>query len=233
MLADGLGQYLVWKQWQKWLLVVGSHDGRQALGRRAATRPRPRFGAKIVQERVFEDTGGARRTDSGVADPASNPAVYARAAGLRRARRRGRERSFRRLSALPDLGPAAGGGFGGPDADELGRLERPMGRTQMQNRFVKLNSRRMTALDMQAWTAARMVGEATPRRNSGDPKTGSASSREKIFRACRLQGPAAHLAGLELAASAADPARRWTHVVSVSPQEGFLHPVLRTRYARH
>ena len=30
--------------------------------RRAATR----FGAKIVQERVFEDTGGARRTDSGV-----------------------------------------------------------------------------------------------------------------------------------------------------------------------
>ena len=26
-----------------------------------------RFGAKIVDERIFEDTGGARRTDSGVA----------------------------------------------------------------------------------------------------------------------------------------------------------------------
>src|SRR5262249_34583700 len=26
MLADGLAQYLVWKKWRKWLLVVGSHD---------------------------------------------------------------------------------------------------------------------------------------------------------------------------------------------------------------
>ncbi len=62
MLADGLAQYLVWKQWKRWMLVVGSHDedGRFAEAlRRSATR----FGAKIVQERVFEDTGGARRTD--------------------------------------------------------------------------------------------------------------------------------------------------------------------------
>lgn len=65
MLADALGQYLVWKQWKRWLLVTGSHDQDKLYAdalRRAATR----FGAKIVQERTFEDTGGARRTDSGV-----------------------------------------------------------------------------------------------------------------------------------------------------------------------
>ena len=65
MLADALAQYLVWKQWKRWLLVVGSHDNDKLYAdalRRAATR----FGAKIVQERTFEDTGGARRTDSGV-----------------------------------------------------------------------------------------------------------------------------------------------------------------------
>jgi ABC transporter substrate binding protein (PQQ-dependent alcohol dehydrogenase system) len=44
------------------------------------------------------------------------------------------------------------------------------GAIQMQNRFMKLNSRRMTALDMQAWTAARMIGEATSRTSSGDAK---------------------------------------------------------------
>ena len=44
------------------------------------------------------------------------------------------------------------------------------GAIQMQSRFAKLNSRRMTALDMQAWTAARLIGEATSRINSGDPK---------------------------------------------------------------
>jgi hypothetical protein len=37
--------------------------------------------------------------------------------------------------------------------DQLGRLSGPVGRDTDQNRFVKLNSRRMTALDMQAWTA--------------------------------------------------------------------------------
>ena len=65
MLADGLAQYLVWKQWKRWLLVLGSHAEDKLFAdalRRAATR----FGAKIVQERVFEDTGGARHTDSGV-----------------------------------------------------------------------------------------------------------------------------------------------------------------------
>src|SRR5882757_6960033 len=65
MLADALAQYLVWKQWKRWLLVVGSHEPDKLYAdvlRRAAAR----FGAKIVQERVFEDTGGARRTDSGV-----------------------------------------------------------------------------------------------------------------------------------------------------------------------
>ena len=66
MLADGLAQYLIRKQWKRWLLVVGSHDRDRLLAdalRRAATK----FGARIVQERVFEDTGGARRTDSGIA----------------------------------------------------------------------------------------------------------------------------------------------------------------------
>ena len=65
MLADGLAQYLIWKKWRRWLLVAGSHDKDKLFAdalRRAATR----FGAKIVQERTFQDTGGARRTDSGI-----------------------------------------------------------------------------------------------------------------------------------------------------------------------
>src|ERR1700682_1338683 len=65
MLADGLAQYLVWKQWKRWMMVVGSHDEDKRFAE-ALRRSARRFGAKIVQERVFEDTGGARRTDSGV-----------------------------------------------------------------------------------------------------------------------------------------------------------------------
>jgi ABC transporter substrate binding protein (PQQ-dependent alcohol dehydrogenase system) len=65
MLADGLAQYLVWKKWTRWLLVVGSHP-KDRLFANALRRAATRFGARIVQERVFEDTGGARRTDSGL-----------------------------------------------------------------------------------------------------------------------------------------------------------------------
>src|SRR6266576_2082135 len=65
MLADALAQYLVWKQWRRWLLVVGSHPADQLYGD-ALRRAAKRFGARIVQEKVFEDSGGARRTDSGV-----------------------------------------------------------------------------------------------------------------------------------------------------------------------
>ncbi|MFL5003000.1 MAG: ABC transporter substrate-binding protein, partial [Xanthobacteraceae bacterium] len=65
MLADALAQYLAWKQWRRWLLIVGSHPA-DKLYAEALTRAARRFGARIVAERVFEDTGGARRTDSGV-----------------------------------------------------------------------------------------------------------------------------------------------------------------------
>src|SRR5258708_17400237 len=65
MLADGLAHYLAWKQWQRWLLVLGSHP-EDKLFADALRRAAARFGARSVQERVFEDSGGARHTDSRV-----------------------------------------------------------------------------------------------------------------------------------------------------------------------
>ncbi|MFM9745500.1 hypothetical protein ACKI2C_48945, partial [Streptomyces brasiliscabiei] len=45
MLADALGQYLVWKQWKRWLLVAGSHD-QDKLYADALRRAAIRFGAR-------------------------------------------------------------------------------------------------------------------------------------------------------------------------------------------
>ena len=41
MLADGLAQYLVWKQWKRWLLVVGSHDVATSSMPMPCAAPRP------------------------------------------------------------------------------------------------------------------------------------------------------------------------------------------------
>src|SRR5258708_11897652 len=65
VLADGLAQYRVFKRCLRWLLVAGSHEP-DRLFADALRRAAGRFGAKIVEQRVFEDTGGARRTDSGL-----------------------------------------------------------------------------------------------------------------------------------------------------------------------
>jgi ABC transporter substrate binding protein (PQQ-dependent alcohol dehydrogenase system) len=65
MLADALAQYLIVRRWSRWLLVYGSHSG-DALLAEAYRRSAKRFGARIVEERVFKDTGGARQSDSGI-----------------------------------------------------------------------------------------------------------------------------------------------------------------------
>ena len=65
MLADAVAQYLVWKKWTRWLLVYGSYPSDKLLAD-AYRRSAKRFGAKIVQEKISEDTGGSRQSDSGV-----------------------------------------------------------------------------------------------------------------------------------------------------------------------
>ena len=59
------GQYLVWKKWSRWVLAYGSHP-EDALLADAYRRAAKRFGARIVKELEYKDTGGARQTDSGV-----------------------------------------------------------------------------------------------------------------------------------------------------------------------
>ena len=233
MLADALAQYLVWKQWKRWLLVVGSHEPDKLYAealRRAATR----FGAKIVQERTFEDTGGARRTDSGVTLIQRQMPVFTQQAPAHDVLVAADESEVF-ASYLPyrtwDPRPVAGSAGLVPTSWDAAHDQ--WGAIQMQNRFFKLNSRRMTALDMQAWTAVRMIGEATSRTGSGDPKAVFDFLKRPDFSRRGVQGPAADAAGLEPAASPAHPAGRRPHGGLGFAAGGFPASGLGTRYARH
>lgn len=225
MLADALGQYLVWKRWSRWLLVVGSHDEDKLYAdalRRAATR----FGAKIVQERTFEDKGGARRTDSGVTLIQRQMPVFTQQAP-----------SYDVLVAadesevfgayLPyrtwDPRPVAGSAGLVPRSWDAAQDQ--WGATQMQNRFMKLNSRRMSALDMQAWTAVRMIGEAASRTNSGDVKKVTDFIKGPNFEIAAFKGTRLTVRDWNLQLRQPILLVDGRMVVSVSPQEGFLHQV--------
>jgi ABC transporter substrate binding protein (PQQ-dependent alcohol dehydrogenase system) len=223
MLADALAQYLVWKQWKRWLLVVGSHDKDKLYAdalRRAATR----FGAKIVQERTFEDTGGARRTDSGVTLIQRQMPVFTQGAPAYDILVAADESEVFG-SYLPyrtwDPRPVAGSAGLVPTSWDASHDQ--WGAVQIQSRFVRLNSRHMTALDMQAWTAARIVGEATSRTNSGDPKTVLSFIKGKDFSIAAFKGQRLTLRDWNLQLRQPILLADGRMVVSVSPQEGFLH----------
>ena len=223
MLADALAQYLVWKQWKRWLLVAGSHD-RDRLYADALRRAAARFGAKIVQERTFEDTGGARRTDSGVTLIQRQMPVFTQAAPAYDVLVAADESEVF-ASYLPyrtwDPRPVAGSAGLVPASWDAAQDQ--WGAVQMQNRFVKLNSRHMTALDMQAWTAVRMIGEATSRTASGDPRTVFDFLKGPDFSVAAFKGQRLTLRDWNFQLRQPILLVDGRMVVSVSPQEGFLH----------
>jgi ABC transporter substrate binding protein (PQQ-dependent alcohol dehydrogenase system) len=225
MLADGLAQYLVWKQWKRWLLVTGSHDDDKLFAealRRAATR----FGAKIVQERVFEDTGGARRTDSGVTLIQRQMPVFTQGAPAYDILVAADESEvFAPYLPYRTWDPRPVAGSAGLVPKSWDAAHDQWGAVQMQNRFLKLNSRRMTALDMQAWTAARMIGEAASRVNSSDPKKLLDFLKGPNFSIAAFKGQRLTLRDWNLQLRQPILLVDGRMVVSVSPQEGFLHQV--------
>lgn len=225
MLADALGQYLVWKRWPRWLLVVGSHDADRLYAdalRRAATR----FGAKIVQERTFEDTGGARRTDSGVTLIQRQMPVFTQQAPAYDVLVAADESEvFAAYLPYRTWDPRPVAGSAGLVPRSWDAAQDQWGATQMQNRFMKLNSRRMTALDMQAWTAVRMIGEATSRTSSGDVKKVTDFIKGPDFSVAAFKGTKLTLRDWNLQLRQPILLVDGRMVVSVSPQEGFLHQV--------
>lgn len=225
MLADGLAQYLVWKQWPRWVLLFGSHEPDRLFAdalRRAATR----FGGEIVAEKEFADTGTARRTDTGVVQIQRQIPVF--------------------MQGLPDHDvvlvadesqvfgtyvpyrtwiPRPVAGTAGLVPSTWHPASEQWGGTQIQNRFAKAAGRRMLWKDMAAWTAVRAIGEAATQMASGDPAVTRVFLRSDQFAVAAFRGQRLTF-------------RKWNRqlrqpiflgddrsVVSTSPQEGFLHQI--------
>lgn len=225
MLADALAQYLVWKKWRKWMLMTGSHDN-DMLFADALRHAAKRFGARIVEERVFKDSGGARRTDSGVAEIQQQMPVVTQGAPdydvLVAA-----DESEVFAGYLPyrtwDPRPVAGSAGLMPTTWDAAFDQ--WGAVQLQNRFTKAFQRSMTAHDMQVWTAVRMIGEAAARTGSSDPARMLAYLKSPEFSVAAFKGQKLTLRDWNLQLRQPILLFDGRNTVSVSPQEGFLHQV--------
>jgi ABC transporter substrate binding protein (PQQ-dependent alcohol dehydrogenase system) len=223
MLADGLAQYLIWKQWKRWLLVVGSHPQDKLLGdayRRAAKK----FGAKIVEERVFEDTGGGRRSDSGsVQVQRQMPAFTQGAPDYDVLVAADESEVFAGYLPYRNWDPRPVVGSAGLQPTSWDPSHELWGAVQLQNRFKRLFKRDMTSRDNQAWVAMRMIGDAVAHARSGDPKGVRDYLLSPDFVVAAFKGEKLTVRAWNQQLRQPILLTDGRGTVSVSPQEGFLH----------
>jgi ABC transporter substrate binding protein (PQQ-dependent alcohol dehydrogenase system) len=223
MLADGLAQYLIWKQWRRWLVVVGSHPEDKLLAE-AYRRSAKKFGAKIVEERVYEDTGGGRRSDSGSVQVQRQMPVFTQSAPDYDVLVAADESQvfagylpYRSWDPRPVVGSAGLWPTSWDAAHEL------WGAVQLQNRFQRLFKRGMNARDNQAWVAMRMIGDAVAHARSADPKAIRDDLLSPDFAVADFKGQKQTLRAWNQQLRQPVLLTDGRGTVSVSPQEGFLH----------
>jgi ABC transporter substrate binding protein (PQQ-dependent alcohol dehydrogenase system) len=223
MLADALAQYLVWKKWSRWVMVYGSHPDDLLLAD-AYRRSARRFGARIVKELQYKDTGGARQTDSGVVETQQQMPVFTQGLPDYDVLVTADESEvfanylpFRTWDARPVTGSAGLRPVSWDPSSES------WGGTQLQDRFERKAHRLMTPLDMQAWTAVRMIGEAASRSNSIDPVRIMHDMRSADFGVAAYKGKKLSLRDWDWQLRQPILLVDGRTVVSVSPQPGFLH----------
>ena len=223
--ADGLSQFLAHKKWRDVFLVSGSHP-EDVLWADAIRNSAKKFGLKIVEERTFEDTGGARRSDTGHVLVQKQMPIFTQRAPEYDILIAADESDvfapylpYHTIDPRPIAGSAGLRPLGWHPGNEA------WGATQFQRRFEKLAERRVRPLDYQAWLAVRVIGEAATRTKSNEIDVLKNYILSPDFELGAFKGTKVTF-------------RPWNHqlrqpvllandrlIVSVSPQVGFLHRV--------
>lgn len=223
MSADAVAQFAMWKKWPRWVLVEGSNSADQELGQ-SYQRAAQKFGAKIVETRTFEDTGGTRRTDSGhvlvqrqlptfmqdlprhdvvmAADGSDYFAAYM---------------PYHMWDPRPVMGSA------GLRPVTFHPAHEAWGATQFHTRFEDLTGRYVHEEDYEVWLALRVIGEAVTRTGSNDPETLRQYILSEDFELAAFKGQ--KVTFRDWNGQMRQPILLYDdHItVSVSPQDGFLH----------
>jgi ABC transporter substrate binding protein (PQQ-dependent alcohol dehydrogenase system) len=225
MLADALAQYLVWKQWRRWLLVVGPQDEDVAFAE-ALRRAAKRFGARIIEERPFRYEPGARRSDGGHEQVQQQIPLFTQGAEDHDVLVVADEGDlFGEYLPYRTWTPRPVAGTQGLFPESWHAALEQWGATQFQNRFRRQASRAMRPLDYDVWMAVRAIGEAATRTRSAAFRDIAGHLKSPEFEIAAFKGQKltfrswnGQLRQPILLVTAKLP-------VTVSPQPGFLHQV--------
>ena len=224
MLADGLVQFLVWKRWDQLVLVTGRHPEDQLFAD-ALKSSVQRYGLKLVEEKPWTSIPGARRTDSGHHNLQQEIPTFSRFAEHDVVLIADEADEFGEYFSYRTEDPRPVAGTQGLIPTSWHRSQEQWGATQIQRRFFKLADRYMTPRDYSGWAAMRSIGEAVTQTSS------RAATDLRDF----MLSDKFNLAGFK---GVPLSYRNWNGqlrqpilvvgprmLVSVSPQDGFLHQV--------
>lgn len=217
-LADGLMQYLARKRWTRLFLVPGPAAQDQPVADAFRTSAK-KFGLKVAFERPWTGESDLRRTAQGDASGFTQVGDYD-------------------VLVVADVNDDFGDALIGntflprPVAGTQGltpigwdRVFDQWGATQLQNRFEAMAGRPMRPKDWAAWAAVRAVGEGALKLGTDDPAAIAAYVRSDRLRLDGFKGRS--LSFRPWSGELRQPIHviQPRAVVSVSPQDGMLHPV--------
>lgn len=225
MLTDAVAQFTVLKKWTDWFMVFGSNPEDIALADAYRNSAR-KYGARIVEERQYDDTGESQRSDSGhilvqrqlpiFTQNAEDHDVVIAADG---------SDYFGEYLTYHVWDPRPVMGGGGLRPVSFTAANEAWGATQLQNRFEKHAGRYITERDFDTWVALRAVGEAVTRTNSADPMVIRDYLLGEDFELASFKGGAVTFRDWNGQLRQPIILGNGRIIVSVSPQDGFLHQV--------
>ena len=217
MLSDALTQYLVKKKWKKWFLVIGPEKEDKAYAN-ALKKSAKKFNIKIKEERVWDFASDLRRTAQ------KEIPIFTKGVNYDIMVVADEKGEFGEYLSYRTWDPKLIVGSQGLKPTNWHRTHEQWGATQMQNRFRRKSGRWMTPVDYSAWVAVRVIGEAVSRVQDNKLQ----SIKEYLF----SEG-----FGIGAYKGVKVSFRNWNgqlrqpillaaprSMVSVSPQEGYLHP---------
>ena len=218
MLTDALAQFLVKKTWTRWLLVTGPDAASQAYAvalRRAAAK----FGAKLVDEKAWTYTRDARHTAEDEVSALTQGGSYDVVVVADEASDFGDLVPYDTWLARPVAGTS------GLVAAAWHPAHEQWGAAQLQNRFRAQSGRAMSDKDYAAWEGGRAVAEAAMRLHSLDVPRIVAAIRGENFALAAFKGRSLSFRSWDGQLRQSILIAWPRAVVSVAPEDGFLHPV--------
>ncbi|AWJ89079.1 branched-chain amino acid ABC transporter substrate-binding protein [Azospirillum baldaniorum] len=217
MLADALAQYLAVKRWTKWLLIVGTRP-EDRLYAAAVKRAAKRFGAEVVEEKTWSEDHDARRTAQAempvfTQGKRHDVVIVADEIG-----------DFGDYVLYRTWEPRPVAGTQGLVPTNWHRAHEAWGAAQLQSRFKAAAQRTMSPRDHAVWAAIRGVGEAATRTRSTDPAALAAYIRGPDFTLAAFKGVPLSFRSWDGQLRQPVLLAADRSLVSVSPQDGFLHP---------